>query len=158
MPDAPKPAPGNATPPPTGAMKPVKPKCKIEIVSPDDLLVVGINELWFRSFTSSSDRYPLSIDVPPDVLKDGWNTITGSYTNVALPGKNEATVQYKVFLEENEVVTVGYKSELQAQNFTVHFKDSFHLRQKAVARGTPSGRVSSRFDEVMKFQSPPPKA
>ena len=33
-----------------------KPICHLEVINPDDVLVVGVNNKWFRTFTSSSDR------------------------------------------------------------------------------------------------------
>jgi hypothetical protein len=159
-------APRPAGSPPSTAQKAPRPKVKLEVVNPDDVLILGVNDTWYRSFSANSDRYPVAIEVPPDVIKEGWNFVTGAYTNVALPGKNEASVNYKVFLDDAEVVTVTYKAELQPQTFTINFKDSFHLRQKAVDRGQSTARASSRFQDLMKFQSPggappggpPPKA
>lgn len=137
------------------AARPPRPRCRIEVVNPDDVLVLGVNGQWYRTFTSNSDRYPLAIDVPPEALKDAWNVVTGDYTNVALPGKNDANVEYRVLLDDAEVVRVTYKAEVGSQQtFTVHFKDSFHLRQRAVERGTSTGRASSRFQDLMKFQQP----
>ena len=72
--------------------------CVIEIVNPDDILIVSVNDFWHRSFTSSSDRYPARVHVPPEFVVDGWNTIVGAYTNVALTGKNDANVEYRVLL------------------------------------------------------------
>lgn len=139
--------------PPAQPARPARPRCRIEVLNPDDVLVLGVNEQWFRTFTSNSDRYPLAIDVPPEALKDAWNVVTGAYTNVALQGKNDANVEYRVLLDDAEVVRVTYKAEVGSQQtFTVHFKDSFHLRQRAVERGTSSGRASSRFQDLMKFQ------
>ncbi len=151
MSDAPRPA-QPAQPAPTGA-RPPRPRCRIEVLTPDDVLVLGVNEQWFRTFTSNSDRYPLTIDVPPEALKDAWNVVTGDYTNVALSGKNDANVEYRVLLDDAEVARVSYKAEVASQQtFTARFKDSFHLRQRAVERGTNSGRASSRFQDLMKFQ------
>lgn len=146
MTDKPAPPPRPATPPP-------RPKVRLEVVNPDDVLALGVNDLWFRTFTSSSDRYPLTIDLPPEALKDGWNVVTAEYTNVALPGKNDANVHYRVLVEEAEAAVVQYRCEVQSQQtFTVRFKDSFHLRQRAIERNQSGGRPSSRFHEVMKFQ------
>lgn len=125
------------------------------MLSPDDVLVLGVNEQWFRTFTSNSDRYPLTIDVPAEALKDAWNVVTADYTNVALAGKNDANVEYRVLLDDAEVVRVTYKAEVGSQQtFTLRLKDAFHLRQRAVERGTSSApaRGSSRFQDLMKFQ------
>lgn len=140
----------------TEPARPKLPRCRIEVLNPDDLLVLGVNGTWFRTFTSSSDRYPLMLEVPPEALRDPWNVITADYTNVALAGKNEANVNYRVLLDEAEVVRVIYKAEVQPQTFTVHFKDSFHLAQRGVDRGQPPGpkQGTSRFQDLMKFQSP----
>lgn len=143
-------------------MPPAKPRCKLEVVSPDDVLVIGINEVWFRTFTSNSDRYPVTVELPADLVRD-WNVITAAYTNVALSGgKNEANVAYRVLLDDAEVVSVSYRAEAALnQTFTVNFKDSFHVNQRTLERGTsPAGaRGSNRFQDLMKFQqggAPPP--
>jgi hypothetical protein len=151
----------------TEPARPKLPRCRIEVLNPDDVLVLGVNETWFRTFTSSSDRYPLTLEVPPEALRqvervaqrlrrDPWNVVTAAYTNVALAGKNEANVSYRVLLDEAEVVRVVYKAEVQPQTFTVQFKDSFHLAQRGVERGQAPGaaRGSTRFQDLMKFQSP----
>lgn len=146
MPDAPRqPAPPPARPP--------HPRCRLEVLNPDDVLVVGVNDQWFRTFTSNSDRYPLTLEVPPDALREGWNVVAGTYTNIALPGKNDASVEYRLLLEDAEVVRVSYKAEVAAQQtFTLGFKDSFHQRQRAIERGTTVARASSRFQDLMNFQ------
>ena len=57
-----------------------KPKCELEIVNPDDILVIGINNKWFRTFTSNSDRYPLKIEIPPLFLNDHWARGTSAWS------------------------------------------------------------------------------
>lgn len=133
---------------------PAKPRCTLEIVNPDDVLVVGVNNKWFRTFTSSSDRYPLALDIPPEFLNDGWNLITGSYTNVALVGKNDANVEYRVLLDGNEVVYVVYKTEVQPQHFSLTFKDTFSLRATEIDKGRKGGPArSKRYDQMMQWSN-----
>jgi hypothetical protein len=144
-----------------GAPKPV---CTVEVLNPDDILVLGINNKWFRTFTSSSDRYPIRLRVPAAFLNDGWNLITGDYSNVALVGKNDANVEYKVQLDGQDVVHVVYKTEVQPEHFEVHFKDTFSLKARAVDRGQgedAGGRASKRFQSFMAWApkegaAPPP--
>jgi hypothetical protein len=136
-----------------------KPKCILELINPDDVLVIGINNKWFRSFTSNSDRFPLKIEIPPLFLNEKWNLITGSYTNVALVGKNDAKVEYKVSLNDNEVVHVTYSNEVQPESFSITFKDTFSLEARAIDKGVSgdTGR-RKRFDDLMSWQRdvPPP--
>ena len=139
-----------------------KTTCHLEVINPDDVLIVGVNNKWFRTFTSSSDRYPLKIEVPAAFLNESWNLVTGAYTNVALVGKNEANVEYKVFLQGQEVVHVVYRCEVQAESFAIHFKDTFSLKQRSIERGsTPSTKRQSRFEEMMAWHKaapdPPPE-
>ena len=132
-----------------------KPRCTVEVIDPDDIVVIGVNNKWFRTFTSNSDRYPLRVDVPVEFLNDGWNLITGDYTNVALSGKNDATVEYKVLVGDVEVVHVTYKSEVQPQTFNLTFKDTFTLDPRRIPKAREvRARGSSRFDEFMEWQSP----
>ena len=136
-----------------------KPKCILEIVNPDDVLVVGVNNKWFRTFTSSSDRYPLKIEIPPLFLNEQWNLVTGAYTNVALVGKNDAKVEYKVLLDNNEVVHVVYTTEVQPETFSITFKDTFSLLARKVEKGVSGDtKRRNRFDDLMAWQrdAPPP--
>ncbi|RMG09062.1 MAG: hypothetical protein D6731_20575, partial [Planctomycetota bacterium] len=138
-----------------------KPTCHLEVVNPDDLLVVGINDRWFRTFTSSSDRYPIRLEIPSEFLVDRWNVITGTYTNVPLVGKNDANVEYRVLLDGQEVVHVTYRSEVEAQAFSACFKDSFALDARSIDRGVVGRRASRRFSDLMAWgsestQAPPP--
>jgi hypothetical protein len=127
--------------------------CIVEVVNPDDILILSVNDFWHRSFTSSSDRYPVRVHVPPEFVVDGWNVIVGAYTNVALTGKNDANVEYRVFLDEQEVVHVIYKTEVEPQNFTVHFKDSFSPHYKPEhGSAAGAGRASDRFKDLMTWQ------
>jgi len=128
-----------------------KPRCVLEVVNPDDILVVGINNSWFRSFTSSSDRYPLKLEIPAEFVEVGVNLITGEYTNVAVTGKNDAEVEYKLYLEDEPVVHVVYRTEVHPQTFSLTFRDSFHSDTRAIDRGETAGRSSSRYDELMNF-------
>ena len=128
-----------------------KPRCVLEVVNPDDILVVGINNSWFRSFTSSSDRYPLKLEIPAEFVEVGVNLITGEYTNVAVTGKNDAEVEYKLYLEDDPVVHVVYRTEVHPQTFSLTFRDSFHSDTRAIDRGEIVGRSSSRYDELMNF-------
>ena len=139
-----------------------KPTCHLEVINPDDVLVVGVNNKWFRTFTSSSDRYPLKLQIPAAFLNDAWNLVSGNYTNVALVGKNEANVEYKIFLEGNEVVHVVYRCEVQPESFAIHFKDTFSLKQRSIERGSaPATKRQSRFNEMMSWHKaapdPPPE-
>lgn len=135
-----------------------KPKCTIELINPDDILVLGINNKWFRTFTTSSDRYPVKVEVPAVFLNDGWNLVTGDYTNVPLVGKNDATVEYKVLLDDNEVVHVIYRSEVEALPFSLTFKDTFSLKARALVRGVQAKKRSSRFQDMMAWHSEAPAA
>lgn len=130
------------------------PACQIEVVDPDDVLVLNVNERWHRTFTSSTDRYPLLIDVPAQFLNDGWNLIEGTYTNVAIAGhRNEASVEYKLLLDGKEVVHVTYRTEVQPQTFTLVFKDTFNVGAREIDRGKRSGRMSGgRFQDLMQWQ------
>ncbi len=136
-----------------------KPTCILEVVNPDDVLVIGINNKWFRTFTSSSDRYPLKIKIPTLFLNEQWNLITGAYTNVALVGKNDAKVEYKVLLDANEVVHVVYTTEVQPETFSITFKDTFSLLSRKVDKGVSGDtKRRNRFDDLMAWQrdTPPP--
>lgn len=142
-----------------------RPQCSIEVLNPDDILVIGINDRWFRTFTSSSHRYPVRLDVPSEFLNDDWNLISADYTNVALLGKNDANVEYKLYLNEHEVVHAIYKTEVQPQTFTVTFKETFSLSQTSVDKGQEGARKSKRFSNYMEWTgpgqppgSPPPSA
>ena len=77
-----------------------KPACTLEVINPDDILVISINDKWHRTFTSSAGRYPIKLTIPSEFINIGWNKVTGDYTNVALTGKNDALVDYKLYLEE----------------------------------------------------------
>lgn len=132
------------------------PKCTIEVVDPDDVLILNLNDRWHRSFTSSTDRYPLMIDVPPQFLNQGWNMIEGTYTNVAIAGhRNDASVEYKILLDGKAVVHVTYRTEVQPQTFTLVFKDTFNLEAREIDSGRRSGRVAGgsggRFDDFMQW-------
>jgi hypothetical protein len=145
-------------PPPSGrppAPKPKRtlPKCELEVVNPDDVLVMSINQRWFRSFTSNSDRYPLTLEIPPGFLNDGYNLVTGDYTNVALPGeRNDVTVEYKILLDGKEVVHVNYQTEVEAHTFTIHFKDSFSSGARERTMGTARIKKTGRFQDLMDWQ------
>lgn len=127
-----------------------KPRCILEIIDPDDILIVGVNGRWFRTFTSSSTRYPLEVEVPAEFINDSWNLVSGDYTNVALTGpKNDASVEYKLKVNGQDMVHVTYRTEVQNHTFTVHFKDTFSLK-----RGRDRGTVrqdanSKRFSQYM---------
>jgi hypothetical protein len=142
---------GKAAPSAAPAGKPKPPTCTVEIINPDDVLVIGVNDCWYRSFTSSSDRYPIKVEVPAHALRPGWNLVSGAYTNIALVGKNDANVEYKVLLDSKEVVHVGYKTEVHPQCFTVNFKDSFSLSSRGLTRGTQARRKSTRYEEMMGY-------
>ena len=134
--------------------RPPKPKCEIEVIDPDDVLILSINNRWYRSFTSNSDRYPLRVVVPGEFLNAGWNLIMGNYTNVALPGKNDATVDYRVLLDDNEVVHVNYTTEVDPTTFTINFKDTFNLRARQRITGRQSGGgASKRFDQYSQWEN-----
>ena len=128
------------------------PQYVVELLNPDDVLILGVNDRWFRSFTSSSDRYPLRFPIPPEVVNDGWNFITGQYTNVALTGKNDANVEYRVLLGEQELVHVIYKTEVQPQTFSVTFKDSFSPAHKPERGAGPPAKPTDRFKDLMAWQ------
>jgi len=146
-----RPGPGPARrpgPPPA----PRRPRCELEVVDPDDVLVMSINERWFRTFTSGSDRYPLKMDIPQEFLHDRWNLVHGSYTNVALTGRNDATVEYRILLDGNEVVHVVYRTEVEPQTFTIEFKDTFSLHARERKTGHQISKGSTRFDQLMEWQ------
>ena len=135
------------------AARPAAPKCTIEVIDPDDVLVLGLNDRWFRTFTTGSDRYPVQFDIPPGFLVDGWNQVVGNYTNVAVAGhKNDCSVEYRVLLDGQEVVHVSYKTDVHPQTFTIVFKDTFSSRARAVDRGRSTGRASGRFQDMMEWQ------
>lgn len=140
-------------PPPSGpAPRPQKPKCTVEVLDPDDILIIGINDRWFRTFTTASDRYPLQIEVPGLFLNDGWNLVTAQYTNVALAGaRNDASVDYRILLDGQEVVHVAYKVDVQPQTFTINFRDSFSLAARSIDRGQSTARTSGRFQDMMQW-------
>ena len=135
-----------------------KPTCHVEIINPDDILVVGVNNKWFRTFTSSSDRYPIRLEIPAPFLLNGWNLVTANYTNVPLIGKNDSNVEYKVLLDGEEVVHVTYKTEVEAQAFSLTFKDTFSLSAREIDRGTTGRKASKRFKDLMSWgdDQPPP--
>jgi hypothetical protein len=136
-----------------------KPKCILEVVNPDDVLVVGINNKWYRTFTSSSDRYPLKIEIPPLFLNEQWNLISGGYTNDAKHEKNYAKVEYKVLLDNSEVVHVVYTTEVQPETFSITFKDTFSLHARKVEKGVSGDtKRRNRFNDLMAWQrdTPPP--
>ena len=126
-----------------------KPKCILEIVNPDDILVVGLNSKWFRTFTSNSGKYPLKLEVPSEFLIPGWNCLSADYTNVALEGKNDAEVEYRLLLDDNEVVHVIYRTEVKPQTFTVHFNDTFSSTAVGIDMGESDGKDKSRFNDLM---------
>lgn len=145
--------PGRRPAPPTGPQaRPPKPKCTVEVIDPDDILIIGINERWFRTFTTASDRYPIQIEIPSMFLNDGWNLVTAQYTNVALAGlRNDASVDYRILLDGQEVVHVAYKVDVQPQTFTINFKDSFSLAAREIDRGQSTARTSGRFQDMMQW-------
>ncbi len=138
--------------PPARPKRPL-PKCELEVVNPDDVLVMSINQRWYRSFTSNSDRYPLTLEIPPHFLNDGYNLVAGDYTNVALPGeRNDVTVEYKILLDGKEVVHVNYQTEVEAHTFTIHFKDSFNSGARERTEGTARIKKTGRFQDLMDWQ------
>ncbi len=137
--------------------KPAKPACTLELINPDDILVIGVNNKWFRTFTTSSDRYPIRLEIPSGFINDGWNLITGDYSNVPLVGKNDSNVEYKLLIEGKEVVHVTYCSEVQPIAFSLTFKDTFSLKARSIDRGSGGARRrSSRFDDLMAFHKEAP--
>lgn len=138
--------------PPSDKPEKVQRRYFIELVNPDDVLILGVNDRWFRSFTSSSDRYPLKFQIPPDVMSDHWNYVTGVYTNVALTGKNDANVEYRVLLDDRELVHVIYKTEVQPQTFSVTFKDTFSPYYKPEKTAPPVAKGTDRFKDMMAWQ------
>lgn len=132
--------------------RPTPPKCTLEVIDPDDILIIGLNDRWFRTFTSGSDRYPVQIDIPPGFLVDGWNQLAGNYTNVAVAGhKNDCSVEYRLLLDGQPVVHVNYKTDVHPQTFTIHFKDTFSSRARQIDRGRSSGKTSARFQDMMEW-------
>lgn len=161
-PPKPGPRPGSGPAPAgkPGGPKPgaSRPRCVLEVIDPDDILVIGINGRWFKTFTSSSARYPLEVEVPGEFVNDTWNLVTGDYTNVALTGpKNDASVEYKLKVGETDMVHVTYRTEVQNHTFTVHFKDTFSLR-RGPNRGTVRRDASSaRFNQYMDWSDEQPE-
>lgn len=129
--------------------------CILEVIDPDDILVVNINNRWFRSFTSNSDRYPLRIEVPREFINEGWNLVTGDYTNIALTtSKNEATVNYRILIGDQTRVHVHYDTEVMPHTFNITFKDTFNTKalkpsQTGAPRQVRKTGGSERFDKFM---------
>ncbi len=127
-----------------------KPVCTLEIINPDDILIIGINDKWFRTFTSNTGHFPIKLTIPQEFINDDWNTINGRFTNVALEdAMNTAEVEYKVQLDGRDVVHVMYKTETKPQTFTVEFNDTFSTQARDIDRGESKKKDSSRFDYMM---------